>query len=769
MGSIKVMKNHIDSIKIAYQKTNDFVDWALKIPTKDIKLDELNSQLDYLEEKTKNIKKYINFSVNRRKENSKTTKYINNYGYEIVSLGDNCFPRNLLSKFGLKKLKAEGELSYPFDLAIHPLSSSAKLISKNFQQYKKTDSLSIKFNHPINHDLNIMFNHERDPIYRENNYTALIDRYASRGNNFNNAITNKRIIFVLHCNSTHGIIELCKSLNDKLTCSDNHLIVIYTGKSLNHFGDILSTYNPSNFNIEIIHAEIPFTGYTWFKVDDYTSETGRIFEKKIIDKIENSYKRIIKKEILKNEIYSVKNTLENIRSLDYLEKIFYLLNTNIIDKIKTDSQGEGFNSYLKVCDNLSDLYFYYCNDIKINIENLSTVELFNFAFVFQSASENFSDNTFIRLLNLDSNVFKRLLCRKQFVTSLCKFIERDATLEVNSINLISLCFAVTSFRLYEPNDELAFLNIVKRIIKAGNNKNSSIVCNFISKRISTLNSIDIKQHKKAGRIALLITGQLRGYKEALPSVAEKFSSLSNIDIYVSTWEDIGNTKFSKERLDRIFEPVAVDWIKNTNNIDAAESAYNKLYLSHKVHTLDFKQELDSIFKDCNNIYINIQKDTDYPFCLMSNAEKMFYHNSFWLKSNNNICWENYDLIIKIRPDIYFPPSELHFDELNIENAIYTEDSNGWIYREWGFGIGDQLMYGAPSIMHGVMSLHGEAYYSEITKLLSSSGEKYLGHINCGLYAWANAKDCLPASIKHNRICSFKKITLSEVTNEKINC
>ncbi len=54
---------------------------------------------------------------------------------KYVTLGVNCFPRTKLTKFGIKAKKADGELSYPFDLCFIPLKSVSNILQNDFNDY----------------------------------------------------------------------------------------------------------------------------------------------------------------------------------------------------------------------------------------------------------------------------------------------------------------------------------------------------------------------------------------------------------------------------------------------------------------------------------------------------------------------------------------------------------------------------------------------------------------------------------------------------------
>ncbi|HGY8402251.1 TPA: hypothetical protein ACNTGX_005223, partial [Escherichia coli] len=164
-----------------------------------------------------------------------------------------------------------------------------------------------------------------------------------------------------------------------------------------------------------------------------------------------------------------------------------------------------------------------------------------------------------------------------------------------------------------------------------------------------------------------------------------------------------------------------------------------------------------------SVLINIKDDGEYPYNKMSNAEKMYYHNSFWFCSLKNHNWDKYRCIIKIRPDALLQVDNVTINDIDVDDSVYCEDSNGWIFREWGFGIGDQLFYGDPDIMKKLMCVHGlDNIYSQLTSLISSSNVYYSGHINVGLCAWANVYDCKVSNLKIKNIVAPRKISLEQI-------
>ena len=127
----------------------------------------------------------------------------------IVSLGVDCLPRAMSTKFNFKKTKAEGELSCPFDLAWHDYETVCRLINNDFNDYQNTTRLYVNENGHISHrDYSIVFNHESDDAHKlldyiKGDYVLFRERYANRIKNFNdllhiNTVQKSKVVFLLH-------------------------------------------------------------------------------------------------------------------------------------------------------------------------------------------------------------------------------------------------------------------------------------------------------------------------------------------------------------------------------------------------------------------------------------------------------------------------------------------------------------------------------------------------------------------------------------------
>ncbi len=125
---------------------------------------------------------------------------------QIISLGANCMVRSVLTRHGIKPSKAEGELSYPFDLAVHPISCVINALEENFATY--FDGLFFESNRRHIFDFSkkrdvwkkddgTCFNHDTD--CGVNDFEKLKTRFLTRIENFNKTLdSGVPILFVIY-------------------------------------------------------------------------------------------------------------------------------------------------------------------------------------------------------------------------------------------------------------------------------------------------------------------------------------------------------------------------------------------------------------------------------------------------------------------------------------------------------------------------------------------------------------------------------------------
>ncbi|MDD2828449.1 MAG: DUF1796 family putative cysteine peptidase [Sulfuricurvum sp.] len=190
----------------------------------------------------------------------------------IVSLGENCEGRTIPARYGIIKMRDEGRLSMPFDLAVHHGKSIIKILENNFDGYLDKENLHFTYGkndiwkcslYPVS------FNHDKD--LTENDKEKLIERYKKRIDNFINTVKNSKKTFYIYsifCSDFKDFGRMKKLLN---RYSDNcHLIV------LNHRNILLDIKDPL---ITIIDSPFPSEEYNWHLPSCYLSDEGIAFER----------------------------------------------------------------------------------------------------------------------------------------------------------------------------------------------------------------------------------------------------------------------------------------------------------------------------------------------------------------------------------------------------------------------------------------------------------------------------------------------------------
>lgn len=123
----------------------------------------------------------------------------------VLSLGVDCLPRAMSTKFHFKKTKEQGGLTCPFDLAWHDYETVCRLLKNDFHDYLNPLRLYVNQNGHISHrDYSIVFNHESDDAdklmkFIKNDYEAFKERYEQRIQNWKHILhQSSRVVFLLH-------------------------------------------------------------------------------------------------------------------------------------------------------------------------------------------------------------------------------------------------------------------------------------------------------------------------------------------------------------------------------------------------------------------------------------------------------------------------------------------------------------------------------------------------------------------------------------------
>lgn len=237
--------------------------------------------------------------------------------YQLVSLGFNCLPRTVLTLWGVKPTKGDGELSYPFDLAVHSLPGVIDLLKADFKNYFTDVVWNETRGFYTKKDDSIRFNHDTDL----KSIDELKERFKHRVENFRNLRKSKKhLIFVIAIDFSNYETPLDeydvvpKERIEKINKiqRDLHELknVLKHYFKRNKFSlmviDTLLELKPSNDYI-LIQSKIPSKDYAlnWWKYEYISAPSGKTFEGKIVAAVKRHIAKIQHKEnILSDDEYN---------------------------------------------------------------------------------------------------------------------------------------------------------------------------------------------------------------------------------------------------------------------------------------------------------------------------------------------------------------------------------------------------------------------------------------------------------------------------------
>jgi tetratricopeptide (TPR) repeat protein len=188
------------------------------------------------------------------------------------------------------------------------------------------------------------------------------------------------------------------------------------------------------------------------------------------------------------------------------------------------------------------------------------------------------------------------------------------------------------------------------------------------------------------RIAVCISGQMRGYRHAFPTWTSLKLDEHKTSYFVHTWKDIG--AITKQNADRLSS-----FPRNVQSYSAMR--WRKTY---KHTTID---DLDIIdYYKCKDV--RIEDDKTGVYSLFSNSMKMHY--KIHACHDLALQYDEYDLIIRIRPDKELGAnSEIDWHRIaydsDRERIVFTDGDLIDFYPLAGLAIGDQFAVGGPESMN----------------------------------------------------------------------
>ncbi|GGP85060.1 WcbI family polysaccharide biosynthesis putative acetyltransferase [Shewanella ulleungensis] len=207
------------------------------------------------------------------------------------------------------------------------------------------------------------------------------------------------------------------------------------------------------------------------------------------------------------------------------------------------------------------------------------------------------------------------------------------------------------------------------------------------------------------KLAVCISGQLRGYKQTFQSINDALAPFFDFDVYISTWSSVGSRlPYPLVAADRVFEGSFLKCFKSV--LSSGNVTWNDFCLMYPTlltalqdnNSID-KDYINSAFKGANEVFLDIEDDITVE--LLSNQEKMYYKIARCYEMlEHNGKEEDYDFVLRARPDRKIEINDLSklSDMLDIESSELFVDAPSRLHFFKGMTVGDTLAFGTPGIM-----------------------------------------------------------------------
>ena len=262
---------------------------------------------------------------------------------------------------------------------------------------------------------------------------------------------------------------------------------------------------------------------------------------------------------------------------------------------------------------------------------------------------------------------------------------------------------------------------------------------FVKSRLCA--TVPIRFPRRRPRVAICVSGQLRGYRQAWPTWRRHLFDGIDATIFVHIWTRIGNSDPSPLRASLPFESVAFRsaWrtIGARESLPKMRDRYPRLFSALHSGSIVSGDELMALY---GARVARVEDDSLEPFSSWSNQEKMHYKIEACQRLVED-SGDRFDLVVRIRPDL--PIRRLAFDWAQLLNrcvdspVIFTERGYGQQYGH--LMIGDQFALGAPD----AMAVYCKAWSNAPTLFASgalSTSAPFVGHATLAEVCWLSGLD-----------------------------
>ena len=325
-------------------------------------------------------------------------------------------------------------------------------------------------------------------------------------------------------------------------------------------------------------------------------------------------------------------------------------------------------------------------------------------------------------------IFKKSLDILKIVSEEIDFIihKEDDITPTEFYSLVLICSVCN--RKYLPRLFQYGKSMLNRNSDMGSTDDYNVIndISFIMKGFSKDESKDEKySSKKKLKIAICISGQMRGWYDAFMSWKKYMITDKNIEVtyFLHTWKDSGSSYPFPPKDERALPSEVFFTYRDVWNHFGQEDMLKRYPRFFGLWDDEFNVITEEFLKEVfDTDFVIVEDDSLEPFNQMSNAEKMYYKIMKCQELLDN-CSAKFDLVVRIRPDFELLDGNnidwfKLYEECTKNNVIYCDAYARYFFPNIGYSIPDQLAIGTPQAIKSysnayefTMDYMGQYYFS----------------------------------------------------------
>ncbi len=273
----------------------------------------------------------------------------------------------------------------------------------------------------------------------------------------------------------------------------------------------------------------------------------------------------------------------------------------------------------------------------------------------------------------------------------------------------------------------------------------------------------IAKKKQRLKVAICVSGQLRGYKTAFATWQRALLPRIDYELFIDSWTVVGRS--SAEPFRHVLPFVGSRFTSTYREIcdqigfDEVKSRYPALF-ARLADTGEVTREEIASFYGASTVHLD--DDREQPFKAMSNQQKMHYK----IESSLNLALNSgrhFDLVIRLRPDK--PIHALAFNWAALQRicrtspTIFADHAAGVFYGN--LFIGDQFAIGTPETMN--VYAGAWTHYPFVAKQrLYRCPAHFEGHASLAQICWLSGIDVRKAPIRFGGLQEAEPMSTADI-------